>query len=194
MHTALRRLLPLLAFTPALTFAHPSADHVLSFASGLVHPFSGMDHLLAMIAVGMLGARLRHRAIWILPLTFIAMLITGAIVGVVGPPLPLIEPTIAVSIAAFGLLLALKRRVKLATAATVVGIFALAHGYVHGTETMGVIGSGYILGILMASAALHALGTATVLLMIRADQDKGEAASRLVGGLLTLVGVGFLFS
>src|SRR3569623_1397582 len=129
MLTTLRRLLPLQAVAPTLAFAHPSADHTLSFASGIIHPFSGVDQLLAMIAVGMLGARLRHRAVWILPLAYIVMLHAGAIMSVAGPTSPFMEPAIAASISVFGLLLALKQRVNLALAATIVGIFALAHGY-----------------------------------------------------------------
>lgn len=194
MHTALRRLLPLLAFAPAFAFAHPSADHVLSFASGIVHPFGGADHLLAMIAVGMLAAKLQGRALWILPLTFMAMLAVGAVMGVGHQPSSWVETAIAGSIVAFGLLLAMKRGINVAAAASVVGAFALAHGYAHGTEAVVSSAVEYLSGMLLASAGLHALGIVAVSTLIHFNRVRGEGEVRLIGAMLAVVGAGIMFA
>src|SRR3954452_3157923 len=98
MHIALRRFMPLLLLAPGLALAHPSLDHALSFAAGISHPFGGLDHLLAMVAVGMLGVRLKGRALWILPLAFMSMLAMGALFGVCASPSPFVEFAVAASI------------------------------------------------------------------------------------------------
>lgn len=189
MHTALRRLLSLLILAPGLALAHPSPDHALSFASGISHPFSGLDHLLAMIAVGMLGARLKDRAVWILPLTFMFMLTIGALVGIGEAPSPIVEITIATSIIAFGILLAIKQRVSIAASAVVVSTFALAHGYAHGVDAVAGNDFAYLSGMLVASAMLHAMGIGAVLTMIR---TKGESALRFTGIAFAIVGAGMM--
>jgi urease accessory protein len=194
MHTALRRTLLLISLVPGFAFAHPSPDHVLSFASGISHPFGGLDHLLAMIAVGMMGARLKGRAIWVLPLTFMTMLAVGALTGMGHTPAAWIEVAIAASIIAFGVLLAAKRHPSWITASAVVGTFALAHGYAHGTEAVTASGASYVIGMLSASAALHALGICVVVLMTRLNQSKSESALRAIGAALAIAGAGLLLS
>jgi urease accessory protein len=194
MHTALRRLLSLVAFVPALAFGHPSAEHALSFASGIVHPFGGIDHLLAMLAVGMLAAKLEGRALWILPLSFMAMLTTGAVIGIGHEPSALVETAVAASIVAFGLLLAINRKLDVIAAAAVVGTFALAHGYAHGSEATDLSAVGYLSGMLLASAGLHALGIVTVSTMIHLKRSHAERVVRLIGTMLALIGAGLMFS
>jgi urease accessory protein len=189
MHTALRRLLLLLTLATRLALAHPSSDHALSFASGIAHPFSGVDHLLAMVAVGMLGARLKNRALWILPLTFMSMLAVGALIGIGESPSPIVEIGIAVSIVAFGALLAVKRHLNRVVAATVVGTFALAHGYAHAAESVAESGLSYLSGILIASLVLHVAGIGAACLLMR---RRDELPLRVAGTALAIIGSGLL--
>jgi urease accessory protein len=193
MHIALRRFMPLLLLAPGLALAHPSLDHALSFAAGISHPFGGLDHLLAMVAVGMLGARLKGRAVWMLPLTFMTMLAVGAAIGIGRPASSLIEIAVAASVILFGLVLGMKHEIRSIAAVIVVGTFAVAHGYAHGTEAISGNAAGYIGGMLIASAVLHTAGIVTVLRMTRLDRDKAESALRLAGALIALAGAGVMF-
>lgn len=193
MHATLRRLPVLLSLLPGIALAHPSADHALSFAAGISHPFGGLDHLLAMVAVGVLGARLNNRAVWLLPLTFMAVLSVGALIGMHRPASPFVEPAIAASIIALGLMLVAKVPKQLFATASVIGVFALAHGYAHGTEAI-TGGAGFVSGMLMASAALHAAGILAVVTMRRLAHEQTEPALRMGGALLTLIGAAFMFA
>lgn len=197
MHAALRRLSVLSAFllasSPGLALAHPSPDHAVSFSAGVGHPFGGLDHLLAMVAVGVLGARLGNRAIWLLPLTFMMALSVGAVMGMRGPAVAFVEPTIGMSLIALGLMLAAKRSNHLFATASVVGLFALAHGYAHGSEA--ITGNiGFVSGMLIASAALHFAGIVAVIALRHLARQKAEPTLRMSGALLTLVGAAFMFA
>ncbi len=144
--------------TPLLAAAHPGslADHAHTFADGFVHPFTGLDHLGAMLAVGVWSAGEARRQ-WAAPLAFAACLLAGALATAGGVALPGVESMIAFSLLAFGLLLASRTRLQHALATAMIGGFALFHGAAHGSE----LGAGAALaGMLAATFTLHAAGIA----------------------------------
>ncbi|MCG6932429.1 MAG: HupE/UreJ family protein [Gallionella sp.] len=161
-------LVAMLLFGASSTaFAHPGHD-VSGFAAGLIHPFSGMDHLLAMVAVGLWAAQGKNgrRKIWLLPATFMTMLVVGAGIAMQWQSLPLVEAGIATSVLAMGLLIALSLQLPVALSMAVAGVFGLMHGYAHGLELpASAAPMEYALGFLAATASLHlggiALGAAT---------------------------------
>lgn len=177
---------------PNLALAHPG-HQVDGFIQGVLHPLGGLDHLLAMVAVGLLGGRIGGRATWVLPLTFMALLTAGVALGLAGVALPMAETGIAASIIVFGLLLALPRHVPTLIAAAAVGFFALFHGHAHGTEAPGDLsGVNYAAGMLTSSALLHAAGVLAAIALLRSTRRYGEPALRTSGGLVALAGIGVL--
>lgn len=125
---------------------------------GLLHPFTGLDHLAAMLAVGFWSA-LSARRLWTAPLAFAAMLLAGAVLGLAGIELPAVEPMIAASLLVLGLLVALRTRLPAALAAVLVGLFAIFHGAAHGTELAGAAHIwAPLAGMLVTTLALHATG------------------------------------
>ncbi len=160
---AYQRLLLLAALSLAATAAsaHPSAiAHAHDgFLAGLVHPLTGADHLAAMLAVGLWSA-LAVRPAWIAPLAFVAMLVLGAFAGFAGFAVPAVESMIAASLLVLGLLVATRRGLPLAVAASLVGGFAFFHGAAHGVE-LGDSGQlAALAGMVVTTAALHATGMA----------------------------------
>ncbi|WP_415838081.1 HupE/UreJ family protein [Polaromonas hydrogenivorans] len=130
----------------------------IGFLDGLLHPFTGLDHLAAMLAVGFWSA-LSARRLWTTPLAFAAMLLAGALLGLAGIELPAVEPMIAASLLVLGLLVALRTQMPAMLAAALVGVFAVFHGVAHGTELAGAANiEGPLLGMLLATLALHATG------------------------------------
>ena len=152
---------------PLLASAHVGADgaahHDIGFAQGFLHPFTGMDHLAAMVAVGLWSALIARSArdvLWA-PVGFAAMLLAGALVGLAGVQVPAVEPMIAASLLVIGLLVVTRLRLPGPVAAAVVGAFAVFHGVAHGYELSGDHGAGLaIAGMVLATALLHAGGIA----------------------------------
>ena len=158
-----------LIFIPSLAQAHPGhLGHTAGWANGLLHPVSGLDHICAMIAVGLWAAQRGGRAIWIVPLTFVSVMALGGLLGMNGVRVPLAEQGIAASVLVLGLLIAAAVRLPLATSVLVVGIFAVFHGYAHGAE-MPPTASGltYGLGFMAATAGLHLCGISAGLMTQR---------------------------
>ena len=155
------------AASPALAWAHPGHDG--GFLQAALHPFHGLDHVLAAVAVGVWGARLGGKAAWALPLAFVAALLGGAALGIVGWGLPLSEVAIAFSVAALGLMVALDGRATPACAAALMALFALFHGSAHGLEaTTSAHWGSYAAGIALGTLSLHAAGVgATIALRAR---------------------------
>nr|WP_239482168.1 HupE/UreJ family protein [Pseudomonas insulae] len=157
-----------LFLTPAVAFAHPGHGDS-GLAAGLAHPVFGLDHLLAMLAVGLWAAQQQGVARWALPLTFVATMLLGGLFGFAGLQLPFMETGIAASVLALGLLVALAVRPPLFLALAATALFALAHGVAHGLELPELSSpAGYALGFVAATAALHAAGFAVVRLLPRA--------------------------
>lgn len=147
-------------------FAHPGHD-VSGLTAGLMHPFSGLDHLLAMVAVGLWAAQSSRsdqgggRKVWLLPATFMVMLVAGSGIAMQWQSLPLVESGIAASVLALGLLIALSLQFPVALSVAVTALFGLLHGYAHGLELPDSAAPfAYALGFLAATATLHLSGIA----------------------------------
>ena len=181
------------AACPITVLAHPAAEHVIGFMQGIAHPFGGIDHLLAMVAVGLLGARLGGRARWLIPASFMTLMAVGTCLGMAGVSLPLVETGIAASIVVFGLLLASGRDMTVPSTMIVVGFFALFHGHAHGSEAApDVAGIGYEFGLLLATGVLHASGVLAAMLLMRWNRAAATPVLRWSGSLVALGGLGVL--
>ena len=181
----------LLAALPSPLLAHEggSARGVLS---GLYHPVSGLDHVLAMVAVGIWGAQLGAPAIWVLPVTFPVVMAFGGMVALLGVGLPGAEVGIGMSALLLGLMVALERRPDLRIAAALVGFFAIFHGYAHGTELPdGQSGLSYSIGFVAATGILHAVGIGIGEVRRWAW---GGSALRFAGSGIALAGAWFTWS
>ena len=154
-----RSLLVATALWPALALAHVGQGRAEGFLAGLRHPVSGLDHVLAMVSVGLWGAQLGAPAIWLLPVTFPMVMAFGGMLGLVGVPLPGVEVAIALSGLLLGLAILAELRPPLTVAAVVVGFFAIFHGHAHGAELPpGASGLTYSIGFVAATGTLHAVG------------------------------------
>jgi urease accessory protein len=193
MKTPLKHLFAgvlLLGALPAL--AHTSAaDASGGFVAGFLHPVLGWDHVVAMVAVGLWGAFLGMPAIWVLPVVFPLVMAAGGALGVAGVPLPGVETGIALSAIVLGAMVALAARPPLLVAAVAVGAFAIFHGHAHGTELPESANPiAFSLGFVVATGLLHVCGI-TFGLLVR--WRTGRIAVRAAGGLIGVVGLGFLF-
>jgi urease accessory protein len=149
-----------LILMPSLALAHPGIPgHTHDLASGFMHPIGGLDHVLAMVAVGLFAAQLGGRALWLVPASFVAAMAAAGIVGMSGIGLPLTETGIALSVIVLGGAIALRLAMPVAAAMALVGFFAIFHGYAHGNELPpGENALLYSLGFVMATGCLHAVG------------------------------------
>lgn len=169
----------------AVAFAHGEGTHThdAGLIAGLSHPFSGLDHLLAMVAVGLWAAQKGGRALWILPLTFVGMMAFGGALGVLGISLPGIEAGVVLSVMVLGLLVALQSRWALPLAGSMVGLFAMFHGVAHGVEMPNAASPwAYGLGMMAATAFLHASG-------VLAGMKLREIVLRITGALISVAGL-----
>jgi urease accessory protein len=191
-----RRAFPLalllLAFClPGVACAHSETGTVGGFVSGFTHPLGGLDHIVAMVAVGLWGAFLGGRAMWTLPVVFPVVMALGGALGVVGVGLPGVETGIALSGVVLGIMVALAARPPLWVAAVLVGIFAVFHGHAHGTELPEAANAlTFAIGFVIATGLLHLCGIAFGLLT---KWPWGRVAIRVGGVAIAAVGFGFLF-
>ncbi len=191
----LQLFFPLLAalvlLAPAYAFAHVERGQATGLITGLQHPWSGLDHVLAMIAVGLWGAQLGNPALWILPVTFPIVMSMGAMLGLLGIPLPGIEIGIALSSILLGAMVVGEIRPKLFVAALLVGFFAIFHGHAHGTELpAGQSGMLYSMGFVIATGCLHGFGIAIGLVH---RWPAGQLALRGAGAFIAIMGTTFLW-
>lgn len=187
----LRHLLWLVAIWPVSALAHTRGGEAIGFISGVQHPVSGWDHVLAMIAVGLWGAQLGAPAVWLLPVTFPMVMACGGMLGLMGVGLPGIEVGIAVSAIALGFAVYREARPRLWIAAVLVGFFAIFHGHAHGTELPeGANGLLYSIGFVMATGCLHGVGIAIGLIH---RWSAGRMALRVAGACVAVAGVLFLW-
>jgi urease accessory protein len=170
-HVAIGSILTsaLLLLLPASGFAHPEPGataglaqvglaHV-GLASGFAHPFTGLDHILAMVAVGLLAVNIGGRAVWALPLTFMALMASGGGLGLAGIALPYVEAIVGLSVLVLGLAVAIPRAWPVPAAMLVVGAFAIFHGHAHITDMAAAFSPlEYGLGFMLATGVLHLLG------------------------------------
>jgi urease accessory protein len=176
---------------PAMAWAHAEGGRAEGFLAGLHHPISGLDHILAMVSVGLWGAQLGAPAIWLLPVTFPVVMAFGGMLGLLGVPLPGVEVGIALSGILLGLAVLAEWRPPLWAASLVVGMFAIFHGHAHGTELpAGASGMLYSIGFVMATGLLHAAGITAGLAH---RWNWGRWALRCSGGVVALAGARFLW-
>ncbi|MDV7213298.1 HupE/UreJ family protein [Azotobacter beijerinckii] len=179
-----RHFLPLLALTllPGAAFAHPGHGEN-GLIAGLLHPFGGADHLLAMLAIG-IWAALQPRALKLaVPATFLAALLGGFVLAVSGAGLPQVETGIALSVLLLGLLIAGAVRLPAPVALALSAAFALCHGYAHGLEASGSLAA-FAAGFLAASLTLHLGGG----LLAAAVQQRLPLLARSAGAAIAAGG------
>jgi len=171
--------------------AHVEQGQAVGFVTGLEHPWSGLDHVLAMIAVGIWGAQLGNPALWLLPVTFPMVMSLGAMMGLLGIPLPGIEIGIAVSAILLGIMVLGEIKPAMYIAAAMVGFFAIFHGHAHGTELPpGQSGLLYSMGFVIATGCLHGIGIALGLIH---RWPLGKMALRGAGAFIAAMGFFFLW-
>ncbi|MER2101142.1 MAG: HupE/UreJ family protein [Pseudomonas atacamensis] len=186
----LKRILGALALllTPALAFAHPGHGDS-GLIAGISHPIGGLDHLLAMLAVGLWAAQQQGAARWALPCTFVGTMLLGGLLGFAGLELPALESGIAASVLALGLAVALAVRPPLVMAVAGTALFALFHGVAHGLELPEMSSPwAYAAGFVAATAVLHALGYGVVRVLPQA----AAPLVRLAGAASAATGVWLL--
>lgn len=183
-------LISLLIVMPEIALAHALEGAGGGFVTGLLHPIMGVDHLVAMVAVGLWGAFLGERALWILPIVFPSIMAVGAAFGIVGLEIPLVEFVIALSGVVLGALIALRVRAPLAIAMVLVGIFAIFHGYAHGVEMPEQISAiTYSAGFVIGTGLLHLAGVA---IGFATRLPRGELLVRGCGGVISAIGLSYL--
>jgi urease accessory protein len=197
--TRLKRIVPHAA-SITMTWAmlgSPAMAHITNasgagIAGGFTHPFSGLDHILAMVAVGLWASRLGRPAYWLLPLTFPVLMATGAVLGIAGVPLPWVEIWIAASVIVLGLMVALALKPSLAISIALIGLFAVVHGHSHGTELPQAMSPvAYGAGFLIATALLHAIG---LVIGGTSRWPLGRIGLRTAGAAIAAIGVLLLVS
>jgi len=179
----------LLLITPSPAEAHLIGGN--GFASGATHPLMGLDHLLAMVAVGIISTQVGGRAIWTVPATFVSFMVIGGLLAIMGMSLPFIEAGIAISVLVLGVGIALSKKFPMAIAMGCVALFAIFHGHAHGEE-MPLIASPvlYYAGFIISTTLLHISG---VLIGLNAKKTQfSSVALRLSGVAMSLAGVFFL--
>jgi urease accessory protein len=183
-------LVPIL-FWAQVAVAHPQIGEAKGFLTGFKHPISGLDHVLAMVAVGLWGAQLGSPAIWVLPVAFPMVMAFGGMLGLMGVPLPGVEYGIAASAILLGAAVLFEVRPPPAIAAALVGIFAIFHGHAHGTELPpGQSGQLYSIGFVIATGCLHAIG---ITIGAANRWTWGQRLLRFAGAIVAVGGMFFMW-
>ncbi len=189
-----RTVLTLLALVSAspLAMAHPHHQHATAnWAEGFLHPIFGVDHLLAMIATGLLAAQLGGAALWAVPLCFVGSMIAGGIGGIMGMPLPGVEFGIALSVFLLGAAVTVNRQQPLALSLAAVAVFGFFHGHAHGTEVPRLLSPAvYVLGFVATTMVLQLGGVLAGRWLIASA--RGKLALRVWGAAIACVGLMFL--
>jgi urease accessory protein len=186
-----------LVLAALLLVSGPAAAHTEvgvpgGLLSGFLHPLAGLDHLVAMVAVGLWGAQLGKPGIWVLPICFPAVMALGGVLGILGVPLPATELVVALSALVLGFAVAMALRVPFWAAAAVVGVFAVFHGYAHGAEMPGAANAlAYGVGFVVATGTLHSAG---ILIGVLTRWPTGAQAVRALGAAIAGLGGVFLLS
>ncbi|MGE3316731.1 MAG: HupE/UreJ family protein [Planctomycetaceae bacterium] len=195
----LYRSIPFVVFGIALltgstAFAHPHHvvhEHVNGFESGFLHPMLGLDHLLAMLTVGLLAARAGGRAQWLMPVSFLLFMVLGGAIAFSGRPIFGIETGIALSVVLLGLAVAAGRDQPLALMLGACGVFGFFHGHAHGAEMPSIADPAqYAAGFVLATAGLHLAGILAGRFLTRSETRRNLL--RLSGAAIALVGVALL--
>ena len=178
---------------PSAALAHTGIGDMAGFVDGFEHPVGGLDHVLAMVLVGILAWQLGGRALYAVPASFVLLMAVGGGLGIAGIEVPFVETGIALSIVVFGAAVASGIRAPVAAVAALVGLFAIFHGYAHGAEMPADAGGlGYALGFMLATALLHAAGVGFGFMLGRVAAKEGSLVVRAAGGAAALAGLAVL--
>jgi urease accessory protein len=184
-------LVALFILLPITVWAHQGGDIAGGLFSGLKHPLTGLDHVVAMVAVGLWGAQLKKPAIWLLPVVFPIIMAFGGALGVAGIELAGIEEGIAISAIVLGLMVMLAVKPQLWIANVIVAFFAIFHGYAHGTELPDSVQPfAYSAGFVVMTGLLHVAG---ILIGTIYKWQYGQYAVRVLGGFVLVTGLYFLW-
>jgi urease accessory protein len=184
-------LLAVILFWTETAFAHVQRGEAVGFLSGLKHPVSGLDHVFAMVAVGLWGAQLGAPAVWVLPVAFPMVMAFGGMLGLAGVHLPGIEYGIAASAILLGVVVMFEIRPPLPVAGLAVATFAIFHGYAHGTELPpGQSGMLYSMGFVAATGCLHGVGIGIGTVH---RWGWGQKLLRLTGSIVAMGGIFFMW-
>ena len=194
-----RSLLPSIALAlaalllPEAASAHVGVGSPSGFAHGFWHPIGGIDHVLAMVAVGMFAANLGGRALWAVPATFVAVMAFGGLLGIEHVTVPYVEVGIAVSVIVLGLIVALEVQWPVAAAMALIAVFAIFHGHAHGDEMpMTASGAAYAAGFMLATALLHTIGIALGIGIQRIGGAFSTRSAQVTGSAMALAGIALL--
>jgi len=192
-----RTIFSIFAAFALVALAAPAEAHVIAagpggLAQGFAHPFGGLDHVLAMVAVGLWAAHLGGRARWLVPASFVATMGLAGAAAMAGLALPYVETGIALTVVALGALLLARARMATALGMAVVGSFAVFHGLAHGIEAPLGAGLAYGAGFVVATALLHGLGLGVGFLSVRGEHGLSRLVTRLGGGMAVAAGVALM--
>lgn len=177
----------LLFVAPGSALAHSATEGTDGFLHGFGHPVGGADHLLAMLAVGLLASQARGRDVWAIPLMFVAAMVLGSGAGISGVPVPCVEAGVLASVLVFGLLVAGASGPSMSWTTPIVGMFAGLHGHAHGAEMPLEVGAGvYMAGFVTATTCLLVGGLGMGVLLRRGDLS---GMTRAVGGMVAMAGL-----
>jgi urease accessory protein len=183
------RVFAILAATlllPSFAHAHVGAGETAGFLHGIGHPLGGLDHICAMVGVGLWATQMGGKAIWAVPLTFVGVMVLGGALGMLGFHLPFVEPGMVVSVLALGVLVAAAVHLPLSASIIIVAMFAILHGHVHGAEMpQTASGLAYEAGFTIATTLLHACGIG---LGVAIQRLASQAIVRFAGIAITLCG------
>jgi urease accessory protein len=183
----------IVCLAPAAALAHPGFAPHSGLEAGFLHPLTGVDHLLAMITVGIFAAHVGRRGLWSLPLGFLMLMAVGGVLGTTGVRLPFVEMMIALSVVALGLAVAIPRQWPVAAATLLVGAFAVFHGHAHGAELpTGVPAAPYAVGFMLATMLLLLAGIALGAGLLRLDSTRTRGMSQWVGLGIAVAGIGLV--
>ena len=177
---------------PRLPSPHTGVGDTSGFVHGFGHPISGLDHILAMLMVGVFAWQLGGRALWLVPISFVGIMAVGAMLGVAGIGVLFVEIGIALSVVVLGAIVAFGVNAPVAAAMGLVGLFAIFHGHAHGAEIPDDAGGvTYAAGFMIATAILHLAGISVGFLIGKGDEHYRSVVVRLAGGLTAVAGVAF---
>lgn len=176
--------------TPAM--AHLPSGEYVSFASGVSHPLFGLDHILAMMAVGLWASTMGSRAQWVVPFAFVSLMVIGFGLALTQMSLPFVEPMILASIIVFGLVVAMAIKWNLWLCSALAGLFAIFHGHAHGVELGNAEAIQFGLGFAVATMLLHGVGFSVGVLAVRVVKFRSKSSSivaRSLGAVTAFTGV-----
>lgn len=187
MKQSISKMLVLSLMLPSLAFAHTGVGQTTGFMHGFGHPIGGADHMLAIVAVGLWAAQIGGRALWVVPCTFVGVMVLGGVLGFTGAPVPFVEEGILVSIFILGILIAGAFKLPLVYSSLIVGLFAIFHGHAHGVEMPeSISAASYAVGFALATAILYLAGIGLGMLMQKTNL---QTVNRFAGAAIAVSGI-----